>query len=215
MTLVATRPIPAGTVVWVLCEFDLVLDRSQLPEMSRSHRDILDRYAFISPEGDILLQWDLARFGNHSCDAVLQSVRYDVEIAIRDVAAGEQITTEYGNLNRDFEFACSCGSPRCRTWIRHDDCLRHGERWDGLVAAALPRYAEVEQPLADVLARRPDALAILEGRRPPLRSRDGYCPPHRLPDLSPPPEHGTSPSALARSSPRSRYSVTMPLANAG
>src|SRR5687768_6852371 len=59
--LVATQPIPAGTVLWALCEFDIVLDRSRIAELSRPYREVLDRYAFISPTGDCILQWDLAR----------------------------------------------------------------------------------------------------------------------------------------------------------
>jgi hypothetical protein len=213
LALVATRPIPAGTVVWALCEFDLVLDRSRVAELSPTYRQILDRYAFISPTGDCILQWDHARFGNHSCDAMCHSVGYDLEIAVRDIAAGEQITTEYGNLNRDFHFECLCGSPRCRTFIRHDDSLRFGHEWDEIVARALPLYRTVEQPLASVVAQRVDALAILEGRRPPAQSAANYCPPHRAPDLSPPPEIVVRPppARIVRPAPRSRYSVTVPL----
>ena len=215
MALVATRPIPAGTVVWALCEFDLVLDGARIAELSRPHREVLDRYAFISPAGECILQWDLARFGNHSCDAICHSVGYDVEIAVRDIAAGEQITTEYGNLNRDFHFQCSCGSPRCRTFVRHDDSLHHGHEWDEVVARAIPLYRTVEQPLGPVLAKRRDSLAILEGRRPQAPSRANYCPPHRAPELSPPPETAALPlpRTVRHAAPRSRYSITVPLLN--
>ena len=210
MALVATRPIPAGTVVWALCEFDIVLDSARVPQLPRPYREILDRYAFVSPTGETILQWDLARFGNHSCDAICHSVAYDVEIAVRHIAAGEQITTEYGNLNRNFHFECACGSPGCRTFVRHDDALRHGQEWDRLIADVLPHYARVEQPLAAVVASRPSSLAVLEGRRPPSPSRAGYCPPHRLPDLRPPPEAESSRAAAAPGR-RSRHSVTRPV----
>ena len=210
LALVASRPIPAGTVMWALCDFDIILDRHVVADLSPPYREILDRYAFISPDGDCILQWDLARFGNHSCDAILHSVGFDVEIAVRDIAAGEQITTEYGNLNRDFHFACACGAGNCRAHIRHDDSLHFGQAWDEQVAQVLPMYRRVDQPLAAVLARRPHALEVLEGRRPPPPSRSMYCPASRLPDLSPPPEAGPG-RIPAPPSARSRYSVTMPL----
>jgi hypothetical protein len=205
LALVASRPIPAGTVMWALCDFDIILDRHAVAELSAPYREILDRYAFISPDGDSILQWDLARFGNHCCEAVLHSVGFDVEIAVRDIAAGEQITTEYGSLNRDFHFACACGARRCRTHIRRDDSLHHGREWDERVARVLPLYSSVEQPLAPVLARRPHALEVLEGRLPPPPSSGLYCPASRLPDLTAQGGGRSAPSA------RSPHSVTMPL----
>jgi uncharacterized protein len=210
MALVATRPIPAGTVMWALCEFDIVLDGARIPQLPRPYREVLDRYAFVSPTGDAILQWDLARFANHSCDAICHSVAYDVEIAVRDVAPGEQVTTEYGNLNRNFHFQCACGTPRCRGFVRHDDVLRHGDEWDRMIADVLPLYSMVEQPLAAVLAGRVSTLAVLEGRHPLIPSRNGYCPPHRLPDLRPPPEAGANRPAPTPGR-RSRHASTRPV----
>jgi hypothetical protein len=60
---------------------------------------------------------------NHSCDpnAGLIIDGTDVRlIALRDIAADEQITFDYSTTmdEDDFEFACLCGSPRCRGRIR-------------------------------------------------------------------------------------------------
>ncbi|HSV15089.1 MAG TPA: SET domain-containing protein-lysine N-methyltransferase [Tepidisphaeraceae bacterium] len=60
---------------------------------------------------------------NHSCDpdAGLVIDGTDVQlIALRDIAAGEQVTFDYSTTmdEDDFEFDCLCGSPNCRRRIR-------------------------------------------------------------------------------------------------
>jgi SET domain-containing protein len=62
-------------------------------------------------------------FVNHSCDpnAGLRISGTDVRlIAIRDIAAGEQVTFDYSTTmdEDDFEFDCLCGSPICRGRIQ-------------------------------------------------------------------------------------------------
>lgn len=70
-----------------------------------------------------------ARFINHSCDpnceAVLSAEDREIWIvALRDIAAGEELTYDYG-YTLDSEsieealrnYPCTCGSPRCRGTI--------------------------------------------------------------------------------------------------
>jgi len=60
---------------------------------------------------------------NHSCDpnCGLRIDGTDVQlIALRDIAAGEEICFDYSTtMNEDdFEMPCRCGAPRCRGLIR-------------------------------------------------------------------------------------------------
>jgi hypothetical protein len=76
---------------------------------------------------------------NHSCDpnAGLIIDGADVRlIALRDIAAGEQIAFDYSTTmdEDDFEFDCLCGSSRCRGRIRD---FQH------LPAALQRRYVEM------------------------------------------------------------------------
>jgi SET domain-containing protein len=65
-----------------------------------------------------------ARFVNHGCDpnceSVIRNRRVFIE-AIRDIAAGEELTYDYQIQREDSDppnidviFACRCGAPRCR-----------------------------------------------------------------------------------------------------
>jgi SET domain-containing protein len=60
---------------------------------------------------------DPLRFTNHSCrpNAVLRIRQGRVEFyAMRDVAAGEEITVDYGETHHEGRLACRCGAPGCR-----------------------------------------------------------------------------------------------------
>ena len=59
---------------------------------------------------------DPLRFTNHSCapNAVLRIRQGRIEIyAMRDVAAGEELTVGYGETHHRGRLACRCGAPRC------------------------------------------------------------------------------------------------------
>lgn len=112
--LFAKRLIPAKTVVAVV-------------EGTRHYAPYDDDYAtgetwygvahqmWIEPYGHLP-----ARFVNHSCEpnaVVWEAVRI---AAAADIAAGEEITIDYGTTEEDplWSLACACGSPRCRGVIR-------------------------------------------------------------------------------------------------
>jgi len=59
---------------------------------------------------------DALRFANHSCqpNASLRVQQGRVEFyAMRDVAAGEEITVNYGETHHQGRLACRCGAPGC------------------------------------------------------------------------------------------------------
>ena len=59
---------------------------------------------------------DPLRFTNHSCapNAVLRIRQGRVEFyAMRDVAAGEELTVDYGESHHAGKLACRCGAARC------------------------------------------------------------------------------------------------------
>ncbi len=59
---------------------------------------------------------DPLRFTNHSCapNAVLRIRQGRVEFyAMRDIAAGEEITVNYGETHHEGQLPCRCGAPGC------------------------------------------------------------------------------------------------------
>jgi uncharacterized protein len=98
----AARLIPTGTVVWRFTpRFDLELDPAVIAQQPPHFRERLMHYGYIDPRLDrYILCCDDARFLNHSDDPNLAADftrdRHGVDIAIRDIAAGEEMTVDYG-----------------------------------------------------------------------------------------------------------------------
>jgi SET domain-containing protein len=60
---------------------------------------------------------DPMRFTNHSCQAnarlCIRQGRVEF-YALRDIAAGEEITVDYGETHHEGQLRCRCGAPGCR-----------------------------------------------------------------------------------------------------
>jgi hypothetical protein len=131
--LFAKEPIAKGEFVWKEneCEnngcVDLcVRDVLALPD---EQKNIFLQFCYQIDDdllsGQIAMEEvlkDDAFFMNHSCDP---NVWYEADslVARRDIAAGEEITYDYGTDFTAFDrgFTCRCGSPECRGTLRKDD----------------------------------------------------------------------------------------------
>ena len=58
-----------------------------------------------------LLMGEPERYVNHSCDPNTK-VEGEADVALRDITAGEEITSSYGKHSL-ISFECKCGSRRC------------------------------------------------------------------------------------------------------
>ncbi len=157
----ATRPIPRGTITWALDALDQKFTPTQAALLPEYARNLLDKYSYIDAAGRYILCWDHARFFNHSCEANCLSVGYDFELAIRDIAAGEERTDDYGTLNPDEPFSCLCAASGCRGAVQPDDMLRLGEIWNVLSRDAFFRIRQVPQPLWHLVPDREIVEAAL------------------------------------------------------
>lgn len=150
--VVATRPIPRGTITWALDPLDQVLTPGEVERLGSLFRERLDHFTFRDSEGHYVLCWDAARYVNHSSQANCLTTAYDFEIAIRDIAPGEQLTDDYGTLNIEAAFECLPEEGTDRTCILPDDLVRHHEEWDRLLLEAFPDVLRVAQPLVPLLS---------------------------------------------------------------
>lgn len=60
------------------------------------------------------------RYINHSCEpnTFTRLTRNRAEFyALRDIAAGEELTVDYGISHHEGKLRCRCGAPACRGWI--------------------------------------------------------------------------------------------------
>lgn len=66
-------------------------------------------------------------FVNHSCDANMGVTAERTCVAIRDIAAGEELTYDYAmtecESDWELDLECRCGSPACRRRITGNDWL--------------------------------------------------------------------------------------------
>ena len=145
--VVATRRIPAGTITWALDPLDQIIPPSRTDGLPAHLWKVLEHYAYLNQNGEYILCWDFARFMNHSCDPSALAPGVDVEIAVRDIEPGEQITGDYGAYNLERDLACRCGADNCRRTVRRGDFEIYADMWDAKLRAAVARVHEVEQPL--------------------------------------------------------------------
>lgn len=151
MGVFATRHIPKGTIVVVRDRFDLCLSQEEFGRMPEAVKSTMETYLYHDRCGNLVLSWDHARYMNHNCCCSTMMTDYNIEIAVRDIAAGEELTTEYGLLNIQEPYDIHCGCECCRQSLRLDDIDCHGEEWDARIRESLLLIDSVEQPLWDVL----------------------------------------------------------------
>jgi len=145
--VVATRLIPKGTITWVGDDLDQRFSREQVAAMAPHYRDLVDTYSFVDWRGEYVLCWDHGRFVNHSCQPTCLAPGMELEVAVRDILPGDELTDDYGTLNLDEPFTCCRGCSGCRGQIQAGDLLTYAAAWDALVAPAFARIRSLEQPL--------------------------------------------------------------------
>ncbi|QQR91914.1 MAG: SET domain-containing protein-lysine N-methyltransferase [Myxococcales bacterium] len=146
--VVATRDIPRGTITWVLDPLDQILSPRRLDLLDRTHAEILETYTWRDAKGRRIMCWDFGRYMNHHCDANTFAIGgVEFEIAVQDIPAGVQISSDYGALNLERPFACRCGSEQCRGTIYPEDFERLASRWDAKIQEAVVDIDRTVQPL--------------------------------------------------------------------
>lgn len=102
----AAEPIVKGASIWRLDpEFDRLIPMDKYRSAPPQLKELLDIYAYPSPDrpGFMVYEVDNGRFMNHSARPNTDFSHYGGAVAIRDIAAGEEITCDYGEFFEDFE----------------------------------------------------------------------------------------------------------------
>ncbi|MEV6490255.1 SET domain-containing protein-lysine N-methyltransferase [Actinoplanes sp. NPDC051633] len=143
--LFAIAPISAGTAVARLG--GTLVDEAELRRrMAVPGHAYIDTIAVGDDLHLVLPAERTIGYANHSCDPTLWwTGAYDLA-ARRDIAAGEELTSDYATSTAESEFVmrCACGTSLCRGVVTGDDWRRaelrdrYGDHW---VPALLARIA--------------------------------------------------------------------------
>lgn len=110
--LFAITPIKAGEIAvrWTSAK---IISSSEYEQLPQSEKHFID-----FQNGKIFLVGEPERYVNHSCDP--NTIPGNLcDIASRDIAVGEEITTDYRNFFiPSGQFQCHCGSSVCRALIK-------------------------------------------------------------------------------------------------
>lgn len=109
--LFARRTFAPGEIVlrWDTSQIVPTSDLSSLPDELRRYTHPLDE------QHSIIVQ-PPERFVNHSCNNNTE-VRSFCDVAIRSIAVGDEITSDYGSDGSGVSFDCACQSVNCRKRI--------------------------------------------------------------------------------------------------
>lgn len=170
----ATAPIPEGTITYVKDTLELEISPEDYLRHTDAMRETIEKYSYIDPRGVRVVSWDFAKYVNHCCSCNTISTGYGFEIAIRDIAVGEQITDEYGIFNLTAPMPISCCEAGCREVVRPDDFERYYRTWDAQIRQSITKLFHVEQPLLGLIDDETrDALHVL--RENPEQYRSVYA----------------------------------------
>lgn len=148
--LIATERIPKGTITWVRDPLDREFTPAEMDKLPEPVRDNLMTYCFRNSTGHFVLCWDNARFMNHSFRPNCLSTAYNLELAVRDILPGEELTNDYGHFNIIEPFRADNENTR-RKHVYPDDLLKYHPVWDRRLMSAFRRFERVAQPLSSVL----------------------------------------------------------------
>jgi SET domain-containing protein len=120
--LFATAPIDAGEVVAIKGGHIVPGARlDELPErLQNTEIQIAEGFHLVALNEE---EYEpVMLFLNHSCEPNVGFAGNVVLVAMRDVAAGEELTTDYALFDTSSgEMACRCGQPSCRGRITGSD----------------------------------------------------------------------------------------------
>ena len=97
----ASASIAKGTLMWEYVEgLDMVLSEEAIAAMPQIGQDLVFEYGYPSPHfpGGYVLSADNSRFINHN-DTPNTDNNSERAYALRDIAAGEEITCDYAQLD--------------------------------------------------------------------------------------------------------------------
>lgn len=144
--LFAVAPVARGEVVCVKGGY--VFDREALKDLQSrlGPAEIqIGEDLFIGPARDEEREGAMI-FSNHSCDPNIGVAGQIVFVALRDIAAGEELTHDWATTDDDdYRMECRCGAAACRRivtgqdWRRRELQEKYGEHFSWYLREKIAR----------------------------------------------------------------------------
>ena len=122
----ARRPINKGEIIAVWGGF--IITQAQFEQLAKRHFKNIENYATKVASGFYLVSCTRGvleddDFFNHSCNPNAGIKGHIMMVAMRRIAAGEEVTYDYAMTDADFDysFKCSCAAKNCRKIITTND----------------------------------------------------------------------------------------------
>lgn len=166
----ARRPIARGVVIWAQDALDIILPAGSPLADHPDYAALIERYCVLDGNGQRVIAWDHGKYINHCCHYNCLATAYGFELAIRPIAASEEVTEDYAAFNPLEPIELACHFPDCRKVVRPGEFDLFWRDWDEEIRLALQDFQQVEQPLHKfldpvVLAELEDYLASGQGYR--------------------------------------------------
>ncbi len=148
----ARKPIPSGTeIIEYLGE--RISKEESLRRCEQNNPFIFGLDEAHDLDGDV--EWNPARFLNHSCEPNCEALEDEGRIwisTLREIAPGEEITFNYGySLEEYADNPCACGAPHCVGFMVAEEFHETVRRKSSIAAAAAqPLNTETETGPATV-----------------------------------------------------------------
>ena len=171
----ATALIPQGTVVWVQDALDREISPDEVARFAPELQERLSKYCYRNNAGHYVLCWDHNRYINHSFTSNCMMTAYHMELAVRDIQPGEELTDDYGYLNIVEPFE-AFDEGHSRKIVFPDDLERLHPEWDSKLEIAFRKILAVEQPLHDLIADPlwEELTRVAEGHEPARSIHDCF-----------------------------------------
>lgn len=140
----AIAPINKGEIVFIKGGYILSKDNMLIEKVGYNYWP-LGEDIYLAPKKDSERE-EISRLlvcVNHSCNPNCGLRGEITGVAMRDISIGEELTMDYAMLdddaNKEYNFQCKCGDPKCRGIITGKDWLlpELQKRYNGFFAAYL------------------------------------------------------------------------------
>lgn len=144
--------IPKGTIIWKNTKGSVVkYSRKQFEKLNdREKREI---GVYEDENGNLVHCKDKVNYCNHSCSPNVTELNEKMDIVIKNIKPGEEITYDYAIIYPKWAptMKCKCGSRNCRKNIRKlEESSKVCNDLNKLAKKAKKEMSKVKQPLLKV-----------------------------------------------------------------